>query len=176
MGVSGAGKSTLGALLARRLGCDFLDGDDFHPPANIARMAAGRPLDDADRAPWLERLNQELRARAQRGTPVVLACSALKNAYREQLLRGIPEARLAFLEGSQALIAGRVAARAHRYMPAHLLASQFEALEPPREALRVDISASMDACIEGLLAALAAPSAPATPANPASPGQSVSSA
>ena len=157
MGVSGSGKSTLGAALAARLGCEFLDGDDFHPPQNVARMSAGKPLEDADRAPWLARLNAELREREARGASAVLACSALKRSYRASLLHALGSARLVHLEGSRALIESRLAVRAHRYMPASLLASQFATLEPPQPgdgALRIDVSATPPECVQAMLEGL----------------------
>lgn len=150
MGVSGSGKSTLGQALAERLGCRFLDGDDFHPPANVEKMRAGMPLGDADREPWLERLNAELRTAGD----AVLACSALKARYREILARGVPDFRLVHLRGPFDLVAARLARRRHRYMPASLLQSQFDALEPPAEAIEVDIALSEANCIGQILGGL----------------------
>ena len=150
MGVSGCGKSTVGALLAQKLGVEFLDGDEFHPPENVARMAAGVPLTDADRQPWLERLNAELRRRDN----VVLACSALKESYRQTLSRGI-DCRFVHLRGSIELIRSRLAARRHRYMPATLLESQFAALEPPARAIDVDIGMLPADCVAAIARALA---------------------
>jgi len=146
MGVSGSGKSTVGALLAERLGVEFLDGDDYHPPANVAKMAAGQPLEDADRGPWLERLNAELRRRRS----AVLACSALKAAYREVLARGV-DCRIVHLRGSIELIRDRMQSRRHRYMPASLLESQFAALEPPAGAIDIDIARPAAECVEEIL-------------------------
>lgn len=147
MGVSGSGKTTLGRALAARLGCRFLDGDDFHPSANVEKMRAGVPLDDADRAPWLERLNGELRG----GGDAVLACSALKQRYRDALARGVPDVRLVHLRGSVELIAARLARRRHRYMPATLLQSQFDALEAPGNAIDVDVTEAADRCLERIV-------------------------
>ena len=152
MGVSGSGKTTIGQLLAERLGCEFLDGDDFHPPQNVAKMAAGTPLDDADRRPWLESLNAKLKARES----AVLACSALKQSYRDILARDVPSCRFVFLNGSIELIGARLRERQHRYMPASLLESQFATLEPPRDAIEVDIGASVENCV-GLIAATLKP-------------------
>jgi gluconokinase len=127
MGVSGCGKSTIGRPLAERLGYPFLDADEFHPPGNVAKMAAGIPLTDADRQPWLELLNAKLRAQDN----AVLACSALKESYRRTLSQGLADCRLVHLRGSIELIRARLQERQHRYMPASLLESQFAALEPP---------------------------------------------
>lgn len=154
MGVSGCGKTTVGLALARRLGSRFVDADDWHPPANVAKMQAGLPLDDADRAPWLERLNAVLRHAAARDLPVVLACSALRARYRETLADRLPGVRFVFLRGSFDTIARRVAAREHRYMPASLLASQFDALEPPADAIELDVDAPVDALVDAAERAL----------------------
>ena len=131
MGVAGCGKSTVGADLAGRLGARFLDGDDFHPPENVAKMSAGTPLTDADRWPWLDRLCREMDAVVADSGRVVLACSALKRAYRTRLTEGSAAPPLfVHLAGSQALIGARLAARRDHYMPPALLDSQFAALEP----------------------------------------------
>lgn len=150
MGVSGSGKSTVGALLAEKLGCEFLDADEFHPPENVARMAAGLPLGDQDRQPWLERLNNELTKRRD----AVLACSALKERYRGILARGT-DCRFVHLRGSIELIRERMRERQHRYMPASLLESQFAALEPPAGAIEVDIAEAPQDCVQAIVAALA---------------------
>jgi carbohydrate kinase (thermoresistant glucokinase family) len=149
MGVSGCGKSTVGALLAQRLGVEFLDADEFHPPENVAKMAAGVPLTDEERSPWLERLNAELRKRNN----AVLACSALKESYRELLARDL-ECRFVLLRGSIELIRSRLQERKHRYMPASLLESQFAALEPPARAIEVDIAEPPERCVETIAATL----------------------
>jgi gluconokinase len=140
MGVTGAGKTTVGRLLARALGCEFLDADDYHPAANVAKMRAGEPLTDEDRAPWLARLNELLQARA--AGSAVLACSALKQRYRDRLLAGVPEGRLVYLRGTKALIAARLEARRGHYMDPALLDSQFAALEEPADAIVADIGAT----------------------------------
>jgi gluconokinase len=144
MGVSGVGKTTLGEALARELGWRFVDADDYHPPENVAKMAAGTPLDDADRLPWLARLNGELLKVQRAGGSAVLACSALKASYRERLTRGVREWKLVHLSGDFELIHSRLRERRHRYMPATLLQSQFETLEPPQEAIALDVSGSIE--------------------------------
>ena len=152
MGVSGSGKTTIGLALAQRLGWRFADGDDYHPPANVAKMRAGKPLEDRDREPWLDRLNALLRHSAARHEPVVLACSALRARYRTRLADRVPGLRMAWLDGDAALIGARVAQRQHRYMPASLLASQFAALEAPADAWRVDVARPPEAIVAELAA------------------------
>ena len=152
MGVSGAGKSTIGKLLAERLGVPFLDADEYHPPENVAKMAAGTPLNDADRWPWLELLNGKLIEQKN----AVLACSALKEVYRQRLSQGIADCRFVYLRGSLELIRSRLAERKHRYMPASLLESQFATIEPPSDAIAIDISAGIADCVEAISLALAA--------------------
>jgi carbohydrate kinase (thermoresistant glucokinase family) len=152
MGVSGAGKSTIGAALARELGWPFIDADDHHPPANVVKMAAGVPLTDADRAPWLEKLNELVR----REKDAVLACSALKQSYRDRLTAGLPVFAFVFLKGSFELISARLAERRHRYMPASLLRSQFETLQPPEKAIAVDTGAQVPACVAAIVRRLRA--------------------
>jgi gluconokinase len=154
MGVSGSGKTTIGEPLAEQLRWEFLDGDDFHPPQNVAKMAAGTPLTDADRWPWLDRLNKELREREARSESAVLACSALKQAYRDRLARGLADWRLVFLHGSFDLLQRRIKERKHRYMPASLLQSQFAALEPPAQAISVDVAQPLEQSVEQIRAAL----------------------
>ncbi len=150
MGVSGSGKSTIGKPLAVRLGCPFLDADEFHPPENVAKMASGTPLTDADRWPWLDLLNRKLQEHAD----VVLACSALKEAYRQRLQKGLDDCRVVHLSGDIALIRERLGARKHRYMPASLLDSQFATLEPPRGAIDIDIAQPPERCVEAIAGAL----------------------
>jgi gluconokinase len=144
MGVSGVGKTTLGEALAQELGWRFLDADDYHPPQNVAKMAAGTPLDDRDRGPWLARINEELLKIQSEGRSAVLACSALKESYRQRLTLGLEDWKLAYLHGAFDLIHSRLRERRHRYMPAALLQSQFETLEPPRDAIAVDVAASIE--------------------------------
>ena len=150
MGVSGCGKSTIGQQLAERLGYPFLDADEFHPPPNVAKMAAGTPLTDADRRPWLELLNGKLREHEN----AILACSALKESYRQILSRGLADCRFVHLRGSIELIRSRLADRKHRYMPASLLESQFATLEPPAHAIDLDIAQPPQRCVEAILRAL----------------------
>jgi gluconokinase len=146
MGVSGCGKTTVGRILARLLDQEFLDADDFHPEANVAKMAKGIALTDDDRWPWLDAIGAAMHERAARGRGAVIACSALKEAYRARLRRGgAPgEVRLVYLKGDAAAIAPRLALRSGHYMPASLLASQFAALEEPRDAIVVDIRQSAE--------------------------------
>jgi gluconokinase len=158
MGVSGSGKSVVGKRLAEQLGARFVDGDDFHPPANVERMRRGQALTDADRAPWLERLNAVLRHSVARGEPIVLACSALRQRYRDALADRLPGLRFIHLSGPMPLIAERLAQRTHDYMPASLLPSQFEALEPPRDAIIADIGLPVEALVEVIVSELAAQS------------------
>jgi gluconokinase len=150
MGVSGSGKSTIGEPLAARLGWPFLDADEFHPPANVAKMASGVPLTDADRWPWLALLNAKLKNEKN----AVLACSALKQSYRDALATGLADCRFVHLRGSIELIRARLAERQHRYMPASLLDSQFATLEPPADAIEVDIAQAPGQCVDRILARL----------------------
>ena len=152
MGVSGVGKSTVGRALAAELGWTFLDADDFHPPQNVAKMAGGIALQDADRWPWLDLLNRQLKQHPA----AVLACSALKQSYRERLTRGLEGVRFVYLHGSFELIAARLAQRRHRYMPATLLRSQFETLEPPARAIAVDVAGEVQTSVAAIAAQLRA--------------------
>jgi gluconokinase len=143
MGVSGSGKSTVGGLLAGRLGWDLEEGDDLHPAANVAKMAAGHPLDDEDRWPWLAKVAAWILEHTESGRSGVITCSALKRSYRD-LLRG-DQVVFVYLAGSKEQIAARLAARHGHYMPAALLDSQFEALQPPtadENAITVDLASS----------------------------------
>jgi gluconokinase len=150
MGVSGCGKSSVGAGLAARLGLNYRDGDDLHPPENVAKMRAGMPLTDADRWPWLDRVGQVLLAEA----PVIVGCSALKRAYRDRIrtAAGGP-VTFVHLAGSQEVIAARMALRQGHYMPLSLLDSQFAALEPPaaEEAITVSIDQPLEALVADIL-------------------------
>ena len=153
MGVSGCGKTTVGRALAAALGWTFHDADDFHPPQNVAKMAAGEALTDADRWPWLARIAGEMRNIERTRGNVVLACSALRQAYRDRLAEA-GDVRFVHLAGDYDTIAARLAARSHRYMPATLLDSQVATLEPPRDALVVDIRQPVDAQVAQIRAAL----------------------
>ena len=130
MGVSGSGKSTVAALVAERLGWDHAEGDDLHPDENVAKMAAGVPLDDDDRAPWLDTVSSWIIEHAMQGVPGVITCSALKRSYRD-VLREL-DVVFVYLRGSNDLIGGRMAARPGHFMPASLLDSQLATLEPPQ--------------------------------------------
>jgi gluconokinase len=130
-GVSGSGKSTVAAMLAARLGYEYADGDSFHPAANVAKMSAGIPLDDADRQPWLDAIGHWMDERIAAGRPGIMTCSALHRAYRQALLRGRPQARLVFLDVSRPVAAARLEARRGHFFPPGLLDTQFSDLEPP---------------------------------------------
>jgi len=143
MGVSGCGKSTLGRALAAALRVGFVEGDEWHPPRNVALMAAGTPLTDDDRRDWLRSLAGRLGAAAASRQGLVLSCSALKRSYRDLLRTGAPGLRFVFLSGPPALVAERLHGRRGHYMPPSLLPSQFEALEPPQadeQAIELDIT------------------------------------
>jgi gluconokinase len=154
MGVSGAGKTVLGRALAAALGWDFADADDYHSPANVAKMRAGTPLTDDDRAPWLAALREEIGRRLASGRPLVLACSALKQTYRDMLQSDPVRVRLVFLDGPRELIAARLAARAGHYMPPALLDSQLAALEAPADAIRISIMDTTGEQVAAVRAAL----------------------
>ena len=151
MGVSGCGKSSVGKALAQSLGWDFYDADDFHPPANVAKMASGIPLDDSDRAPWLDSLHDLISSSLMQNRPGVLACSALKELYRQQLMEGNDGVQLVYLKGSYDLIWSRMIARKDHWMKPHMLQSQFATLEEPANALTVDVSLSIDEIVQEIL-------------------------
>jgi gluconokinase len=154
MGVSGSGKSTIADKLAERLGWAFEDGDRFHPASNVAKMSAGHPLTDEDRWPWLQAIADEIDRVCKAGERAVIACSALKRAYREILVHGRSDVRIVFLEGNQDLIAGRLAARKGHFMPQGLLDSQFRTLEPPganENPVTVSIDAPVDAIVDDIV-------------------------
>lgn len=157
MGVSGSGKSTIGALLAERLGWPFADADGFHPPENVAKMAAGTPLTDADRWPWLDAIAAHIGAARQAGQPVVVACSALRRAYRDRLRAGHGDLLFLHLSGAPEVIAARQAARQGHFMPPSLMASQFATLEDTvaePDAVTVSVKASPHEVVEAALAHL----------------------
>lgn len=151
MGVSGSGKSTVGAALAQRLGVPFADADDFHPPANIAKMTAGHPLDDDDRGPWLDAIGEWLAARPHGG---VMSCSALKRKYRDRLRGHAPEVGFVHLDGTREVIARRQSSRPGHFMPASLLDFQFATLEPltaDERGIAIAVDQSVDAIVEDYL-------------------------
>ena len=150
MGVSGSGKSTIADKLAARLGCRYEDGDKFHPPSNVAKMSAGHPLTDEDRWPWLQAIADEIDRACGAGERAVIACSALKRAYRDILVHGRNDVRIVFLKGTQELIASRLAARKGHFMPPGLLDSQFKTLEPPGSEER-PVTVSIDASVETIV-------------------------
>jgi carbohydrate kinase (thermoresistant glucokinase family) len=139
MGVSGCGKTAVGKALSARLDWPFFDGDDYHPPSNVRKMAAGRPLDDDDRQPWLNALVRLLEDQARASRPVLLACSALKQRYRQLLRRADMQVDFVHLSGPFDVIEARLMARPGHFMKAGMLQSQFDALEPPERALHGDI-------------------------------------
>lgn len=154
MGICGSGKSTIALAIADQLGIDFLDADDFHPPANVDKMRSGQPLDDADRAPWLEILNRTLRARLESGDSVTLACSALKQRYRDALAKNIENCRWIYLKGDRDLILERMSSRKDHFMPKDLVDSQLAALEEPADAIVGDIELPKEDLVAGLLSEL----------------------
>lgn len=140
MGVSGSGKTTIGELLAKKLEISFFDGDNYHPEANVEKMAHGHPLNDDDRKGWLQRLNELAKEHENKGA--VIACSALKKRYRKLLRQGLERITFVYLEGSFELISKRLAERKGHFMPPELLRSQFEALEIPGDAISVSVAAT----------------------------------
>jgi gluconokinase len=157
MGVSGCGKTSVGQRLSQKYGWPFFDGDDYQPPENIAKMAAGIPLDDDDRFPWLETLNNLISEHLEKEQTLLLASSALKQNYRDQLAKGNPQIVFVYLKGDFDLIFKRMEARAGHYMKAQMLRSQFEALEEPIDALTVEISQSLDEIVNEISAHLDLP-------------------
>jgi gluconokinase len=151
MGVSGSGKSTVADKLAETLGWTHEDGDKFHPASNVAKMAAGHPLTDEDRSPWLRAIAAEIDRACKAGEHVVIACSALKRGYRDLLVHGRSDVRIIFLNGTQELIADRLAKRKGHFMPPDLLPSQFRTLEPPASDEN-PVTVSIDASIEAIVA------------------------
>lgn len=156
MGVSGVGKTTIGQILSDKLGWPLFDADEFHSPASIEKMRNGIPLEDADRWPWLDRMNAMLTEKEGHGTSVLLACSALKQVYRDRLAKGITDLLWVYLKGGFDLIQGRLEARKGHYMKAGLLESQFATLEEPGNALAIDIDGTPDAIADSILRQLQA--------------------
>lgn len=158
MGVSGSGKTVVGRRLAEVLGWTFCDADDLHPPANVARMKSGTPLTDADREPWLEALTRVVAAaRGEAGPGLVLACSALRRAYRDRLRGADPQMRLVYLSGPETIIRERISARTGHYMPASLLTSQLATLEPPEpeeRAMVAEVTGTPEAIVARILESL----------------------
>ncbi len=149
MGVSGSGKTTVGRLLAQKLGWAFVEGDDYHPPANVEKMRAGTPLNDDDRRPWLAALRGRVDRAISSGEDIVLACSALKHSYQDYLEHDDPtRIDYVYLHGDEELIRERLAARKGHFMNPGLLHSQFETLEPPTDAVRVEVSGSPEELVE----------------------------
>ncbi len=163
MGVSGCGKTTVGQNLAERLGWRLLDADEFHSAQSIEKMRSGIALEDADRWPWLDRMNAALRERSSAGESVLLACSALKQAYRDRLAIELKQPRWIYLKGDFALIRARLEARKGHYMKAGLLESQFAALEEPLDALTVGIEAAPQTIADAILQQLPLRKAAAPP-------------
>lgn len=152
MGVSGSGKTSVGKSLAQKLGWDFFDADDFHPAENIAKMSAGIPLNDSDRAPWLAALHHVLSTTLKSNHHPILACSALKHKYRIQLLDGLSGIEIIYLRGDYDLIWSRMATREGHYMKPEMLQSQLAALEEPADAFALDISISLNDMIDKITA------------------------
>jgi gluconokinase len=150
MGVSGSGKSTIADKLAERLSWTYEDGDRFHPASNVAKMSAGHPLTDEDRWPWLQAIADEIDRLCMAGEHAVIACSALKRAYRDVLVHGRSDVRIVYLDGTQQLIAHRLAQRKGHFMPPGLLESQFGTLQPPDAGER-PVTVSIDASVEAIV-------------------------
>jgi carbohydrate kinase (thermoresistant glucokinase family) len=154
MGVAGSGKTVIGRLVASAVDADFIDADDYHSAANVERMRRGIPLDDAARAPWLRAVHGAALEHLAAGRRVVLACSALKDEYRDVLLDGIPDAIVVFLDVDRATLDQRVRSRPGHFMPASLLDSQLADLEPPADAIVVDAAQDPGTTVGGILDAL----------------------
>ena len=155
MGVAGSGKTTVGELLARQLGWSFYDADAFHPPENIEKMANGIPLNDLDRAPWLNALHSLISTSLRENRPAVLACSALKESYRQRLLEENDGVQVVYLKGSYDLLWSRLSHRKDHYMKPQMLQSQFESLEEPTNALTCDVSLAAAEIVQAILKRLA---------------------
>jgi gluconokinase len=155
MGVAGAGKTTIGHLLAFELGCEFLDADTLHPPANVEKMARGIPLTDADRAPWLAAIHTRIVHSFSRGEKLVIACSALKQRYRDTIAQGVPLVWV-YLKGSEEVIRARLKKRQHHFMKAQMLASQLADLEEPSDAIIIDVEIAPSIALRQIVDALSA--------------------
>jgi gluconokinase len=153
MGVSGSGKTTVGTLLAKKTGATFYEGDEFHPPENIEKMRRGVPLTDADRAKWLRALREIITRSLDEGRFIVMACSALKAAYRDLLQGGDSRVKFVYLTGPRAVIEERLKSRRGHFMPPALLDSQFATLEPPSDALTFSCEKSPDEIVTALVQA-----------------------
>lgn len=151
MGVAGCGKTTVGQLLAKHLGWQFYDADGFHPAENVAKMANGTPLTDSDRAPWLAALHALISTSLKENRPAVLACSALKESYRQQLVDNHEGVQVVYLRGSYDLIWSRISQRKDHYMKPQMLRSQFETLEEPTNALTFDVVLPVDEIVQGII-------------------------
>jgi gluconokinase len=156
MGVAGVGKTAVGQGLAARLGCAFVDGDDLHPEANRRKMAAGQPLDDDDRWPWLRAIRAAIDAREAAGEDTIFACSALKESYRRLLVEGTRDVRLVHLRGGAGLIAERLRARRGHFFDPRLLPSQLATLEVPEGALAVEVDAPLEEVVQRVIDGLGA--------------------
>jgi gluconokinase len=154
MGVSGCGKTTVANALARHQNWRCIDADQFHPSANVEKMRLGTPLTDEDRWPWLEKLNAILRHSAAKNESIVLACSALKDTYRQHLVQRLEGAKFVFLEGTFQIIEARMNERVHQYMPASLLQSQFATLEVPQDAIKVSVEFAVEQQVAQIVAKL----------------------
>jgi gluconokinase len=157
MGVSGSGKTTIGHELARRIGWRYEDADTFHPASNVAKMSAGQPLTDDDRWPWLRAIADEIDRTSDGGERIVIGCSALRRVYRDVLVHGRRDIRIVYLQGTQALIAGRLGERKGHFMPPGLLTSQLGTLEPPtpdEHAVTVSIDAPVETIVSDILSQL----------------------
>jgi carbohydrate kinase (thermoresistant glucokinase family) len=160
MGVSGSGKTTVAAMLAGALGVDFLEGDDLHPRSNVEKMKSGKPLNDADRLPWLQAIAHRIDEWRSQGKSGVVTCSALKRAYRRILIGERPEVRLVYLKGSHELIHERMAARHEHFMPVGLLQSQFATLEEPgadERPIMVDVASRPSDIVAEIIRQLGVP-------------------
>jgi len=154
-GVAGSGKTTIGRRLATELGWSYHEADDFHSAANKAKMASGVPLDDTDRAPWLAAIHAAMADCVRRGESAVFTCSALKESYRRVLADGLPALKLVFLTGARALLEQRLQARPGHYMKAGMLDSQLAILEPPADALTLEVRQTPAALVADIRRALA---------------------